>query len=95
MKSKKFWIQGIEIEEEPIWSDHLAYFFLLCPHEYHQPEHFYVNFLLKSLVFNVGLIVWDGKCLSSKEDATDIARQGPRLSIRIDIWILPSDTIRG
>ena len=22
-------------------------------------------------------------------------RQGPRLSIRIDIWILPSDTIRG
>ena len=22
-------------------------------------------------------------------------RQGPRISIRIDIWILPSDTIRG
>ena len=23
-----------------------------------------------------------------------LGRQGPRLSIRIDIWILPSDTIR-
>ena len=35
---------------------------------------------------------------SSPKAATPAApstRQGPRLSIRIDIWILPSDTIRG
>ena len=53
----------IEFEEEPIWSDqwqeHLAHFCLLCSHQYHQPEHFYVNFLLKSLFINVGLILWD------------------------------------
>ena len=33
------------------------------------------------------IVGWEGE--------EEMSRQGPRLSIRIDIWILPSDTIRG
>ena len=39
---------------------------------------------------------WGGpfNILLSGGDTSSVSRQGPRLSIRIDIWILPSDTIR-
>ena len=79
LKAKGFKIQGIEIEEEPIWSEliwsvHLAHFCFLCPHQYHQPEHL----LLSICGFNC--IRWQSenvKSLSSKEDATDITSSSP------------------
>ena len=59
----------------------------------------YVNVVLTGLYDGVVgqflLYLWSQTNDARNSAAAHEGRQGPRLSIRIDIWILQSDTIRG